>query len=473
MNTGKQVNMMIGLLFVFLVGTLLYWLWDSGFSVAGFDVSSRSHDAEERQIVKNAERGGALFALNCRNCHGRTGKGAAENISLPGATLNVEANRPSDPGDLLSRQNRIRDTILCGRVGTLMPTWAEENGGPLNDFQIEQLVTLITGSMPGLDPPEDPNAISELGWEAVLEAADHTDILPGKLLARAVGPEDTVLVLTDAQGLHPDSLLRIDDEVLNIVDAPASSALSDDINADQTDLPVDMAADLFASGDVVQIDSEQMRVVSASDDTLTVERGVDDTQAKKHRVQANVFEPSDQILVERGAFTTQAAEHKEGTQLFNGPLLPPTGPVTGVDGTPPCGQRPPTVSTPTPTASPSPAASPTPIPVQGEVTMEIGDNFFQLDGQNNPTLQVAVGQEVTINLTNNGQATHNMHIAGVDNKYDVDVCKVGGDEPCSDPAAITAGATAKITFSFDQTGTFDYRCDFHPTQMTGQIVVTQ
>lgn len=53
------------------------------------------------------------------------------------------------------------------------------------------------------------------------------------------------------------------------------------------------------------------------------------------------------------------------------------------------------------------------IPIEGEVTMEMGDSFFQLDGQQSPlVLEVAVGQEVAINLVNNGQATHNIHIVG-------------------------------------------------------------
>ncbi len=152
MNTSKQVNVMIGLMFVILIGTLLYFIWDN----------VRADDAEERQIVENAERGGNLFSLNCRACHGVNGLGPLENTNLPGLPLNVEdLNRPDDPGELVNRQIIIRDTIRCGRVGTLMPQWAEDQGGPLNDFQIEQLVALITGAMPGLDPPDDNNAVSE------------------------------------------------------------------------------------------------------------------------------------------------------------------------------------------------------------------------------------------------------------------------------------------------------------------------
>jgi len=362
MNTGKQVNAMIGLLFVFLVGTLLYWLWDAGFSIAGLNVSPRGDDAQERQIVKNAERGGEVFALNCPACHGMEGLGAQESLMLPGLPLNTQLNRPVDPetglvdvGELLNRQNIVRDTIRCGRVGTLMPTWSEEHGGPLNDFQIEQLVTLITGGTPGLDPPDDPNAVSEWGWEAAVEAANDADILEGKQLARSVGPEDTVLVLADAQELIVDSLLRIDGEVVLLVDAPASSSLLDDVSPDQADLPVDGAGDLFRSGDIVQVGSERMRVISASGDTLRVERALEGTDARGHRVNAKVLEAGDEILVERAAFGTRGQEHEEGAQVYAGPLEPPTGPLTGEDGTPPCGQR-------FGAAGPSPAASPTPAP---------------------------------------------------------------------------------------------------------------
>jgi len=362
MNTSKQVNVMIGLLFVFLVGTLLYWMWDAGFSMAGLDVSSRPEDAEERQIVKNAERGGEVFALNCRACHGMRGLAGQESVKLPGLPLNTQLNRPVDPqtglvdvGELMSRQNIVRDTITCGRVGTLMPTWAEDQGGPLNNFLIEQLVTLITGATPGLDSPDDPNAVSERAWEVAAEAANHADILQGKQLARSVGPEDTVLVLTHAQEFTVGSLLRIDGEVVLLVDAPASSSLLQDVTADQTDLPVDGAGDLFRSGDIVQVGSERMRVVSASDDTLRVERGVEGTDARGHRVNAKVLELGDERLVERAAFGTQGQEHGEGAQVYAGPLEPPTGPLTGEDGTPPCGQR-------FGAAGPSPTASPTPAP---------------------------------------------------------------------------------------------------------------
>ncbi len=383
MNTSKQVNVMIGLMFVTLIGVFLYFIWD--------DI--RAEDAKEKQVVENAERGGKLFSLNCRRCHGMNGLGTLENVNLPGAPLNLESNRPDQPGDLMNRQARILDTIRCGRVGTLMPAWAEDQGGPLNDFQIQQLVALITGAMPGLDVPDNPNAVSEKGWEAAAEEAEEADFLEGKQLAEAAGLTNTTFVLTDARELAEDNLLRIDDEVVEIV---------------------------------------------------------------------TVADDSDEITVERAAFGTDAAEHEEGAQLFNGPA-DPSNPITGEEGTPPCGQL----------AAAAPAPSGEPIPIEGEVAMDLGDNFFQFDGQQSPILEVSVGQEVTIDLTNNGQAIHNMHMAGVDNTYDVDLCEVGGDESCSDPSAMSGGDSGTIAFRFDEAGTFDFRCDFHPAVMTGQIVVVE
>ena len=100
MNTSKQVNVMIGLMFVFLVGTLLYFVWDT----------VRAEDAQERQTVVNAERGGRLFSLNCRSCHGIRGLGPLENPNQPGMPLNVETNRPADPGKPLERPSRLPDT---------------------------------------------------------------------------------------------------------------------------------------------------------------------------------------------------------------------------------------------------------------------------------------------------------------------------------------------------------------------------
>ena len=105
--------------------------------------------------------------------------------------------------------------------------------------------------------------------------------------------------------------------------------------------------------------------------------------------------------------------------------------------------------------------------------MEMGDNFFQTDGQPNPIFEVSVGQEVTIDLVNNGLAIHNMHIDGTDETYGSTFCETGGEEPCSDPEVMPPGSEGQVTFPLDEPGTYFFRCDFHPVVMTGQIVVKE
>ena len=110
-------------------------------------------------------------------------------------------------------------------------------------------------------------------------------------------------------------------------------------------------------------------------------------------------------------------------------------------------------------------------PTGGAIAVSMGDNFFELDGQLEPDVAVPLGEQTTIDLTNDGFAIHNLHIAGADNEYGDAFCEVGGEEPCSDPELFTGGDTGTITFQFDEAGSFVFRCDFHPTEMTGEITV--
>ena len=407
MNTAKQVNVMVGLLMVFIIGTLLYFLWDS----------ERASDAEQRQADVSAERGGALFARNCRSCHGITGTGALEISTLPGAPLNVDANRSTDPGALAQKQARFRDTLVCGRVGTIMPPWSQEQGGALNDYQIEQLVALITSQS------------WEKGWEVAIERANHDDKL-GKYLLDSVSESDVVFTLNNPYNLKPGAVLRIDDEpvdgvyeLVTVVRAPANTVLVEDISADQTEIAVQeptvflpgdrltidhelvtvqdsplgttLTEDVSASGttlvlgstrgllagDILVVGQEHTKVVSVSGLEAEVQRGVEDTgavahvagtrvsepgltivvlrgqsgtTAEDHRATTPVLEVGDSIQVERGAKGSEAASHVEGAEVFAGPIPGGDTITGGGEGNPPCGQKSTsgaTAGTPTPAAT--------------------------------------------------------------------------------------------------------------------------
>ena len=160
MNTSKQVNVMIGLLFVSFVVIVGYL----------FNESTRLVVETEEITHRNAERGARLFVANCRTCHDLEGTGGI------GAAINNKAfwifeednahGLPATPeGEAAAIRKYIRETIECGRPGTYMQTWSQRFGGPLSDTQVNHLVTLLTN---------DPTGKSDF-WHLVVEEGEHAD----------------------------------------------------------------------------------------------------------------------------------------------------------------------------------------------------------------------------------------------------------------------------------------------------------
>ena len=123
-----------------------------------------------------------------------------------------------------------------------------------------------------------------------------------------------------------------------------------------------------------------------------------------------------------------------------------------------------TVSTSaTPGGSSSPGVSPSP---GGPLTVVLHDNRFEPN-----ELTVQAGTTATIQIRNDGKTPHNMHIAGQGGDYTEDFCTGSGD-PCSNPNSVRAGQTATLTFQAPGSGgEVNFRCDFHPQEMTGKIKV--
>lgn len=123
----------------------------------------------------------------------------------------------------------------------------------------------------------------------------------------------------------------------------------------------------------------------------------------------------------------------------------------GSDTTEPADPPSPTVAatstspTPDPEPEPEPTSAPPP-PAPAPATVSIAEFDFAPD-----PIEVAVGGSIT--WTNEDSTAHTASVAG------------GGP----DTGAIRGGESA--TLSFDQPGTFDYVCQFHPGSMTGTIVV--
>ncbi len=111
----------------------------------------------------------------------------------------------------------------------------------------------------------------------------------------------------------------------------------------------------------------------------------------------------------------------------------------------------------------------TPVP-PGQIVIETHDNFFTLGGseEKNPNITVPAGTAL-LPVNNAGKAIHNLHIAAAGG-FVAAFCKPGGDEPCSDPGSIRAGAEGEITLNLAP-GSYTYRCDFHVAEMQGTIEI--
>ena len=290
MNTGKQINAMVLVLFLLVIASGAYILFDE----------TRAENAETDQLEITAERGAETFALNCRLCHGDRGEGGLFGGRLPGA-LPLDTDEFSGIEDGVFSQEAldkafalVTNTISCGRIGTAMPTWGQSQGGTLNDEQIRQLAVLITGGDPVLIVNEE-----EGFWELAQAHADELDA-EAALHAEVNQPDGTFsasdgeLEVSNAASFTPGQYIRIEEERLRIetlrleveraVDGteaaehgngaaivkaqlvsqeePATGdTLSEAVDAEQTLLPVSGAVRV-RPGETLTLDDENVRVVS-------------------------------------------------------------------------------------------------------------------------------------------------------------------------------------------------------------------
>ncbi|MGE3601614.1 MAG: cytochrome c, partial [Dehalococcoidia bacterium] len=157
MNTSKQINAMIALMLLLLLLMGIYTIWDP----------FRAEATAERTQLEIEERAAHTFARNCRTCHGNAGEGRIGPALDPEVRArNPELRNFADPAALQENQHIITNTLQCGRIGTLMPPWALDQGGSLNDEQIRQLMILITNP-------------TEHAWEHVAElSAEENETIP-------------------------------------------------------------------------------------------------------------------------------------------------------------------------------------------------------------------------------------------------------------------------------------------------------
>jgi cytochrome c oxidase cbb3-type subunit 3 len=104
-------------------------------------------------VEGDPNRGAVLFDQNCAVCHGANAQGRI------GA--NLSKSWPGIRPDL-----NIKNTIQNGIPGSVMPAWAQTNGGPLSEENINDLVAFIL-SLPHTQvgqPAETPAAPAAMPW---------------------------------------------------------------------------------------------------------------------------------------------------------------------------------------------------------------------------------------------------------------------------------------------------------------------
>jgi len=122
-NRTYRIEILLGLLgMAIIVFTLAFYI------VSEPDRISESQGQILRIQLNDAM---SLYAENCAVCHGLSGEGI-------GATPPLNS-----PGLVSMPYDELYKVIARGRFETAMPPWSKEDGGPLSDYQIGELVALI------------------------------------------------------------------------------------------------------------------------------------------------------------------------------------------------------------------------------------------------------------------------------------------------------------------------------------------
>lgn len=156
-NPEKQVAVSVLLMLVIFILTLAYVVREP----------TRMAQASQRQMEVAIEKGVHTYTALCVSCHGARGEGGV------GKPLNTAPFREGTAQELDKAADTLRKTISRGRFGTAMPAWAQDDGGPLNQEQINQLVVMIqhgdwteVAKLAGAVPPQPAPAPGTTGATA-------------------------------------------------------------------------------------------------------------------------------------------------------------------------------------------------------------------------------------------------------------------------------------------------------------------
>ena len=123
--------------------TILYWVTDDGRRQA----IAAEHEEEllhYGEVIFSNDPAEAA-AAGCANCHGADGRGGDPDATVIGP--NLHSRRIADK--LKANSNYVHlvvsfgGVVASGNINSPMPAWSYEVGGPLNEQQIEAVVSLV------------------------------------------------------------------------------------------------------------------------------------------------------------------------------------------------------------------------------------------------------------------------------------------------------------------------------------------
>jgi mono/diheme cytochrome c family protein/plastocyanin len=152
---------------VVVLFVIAYYFYDLG--IPGVANSSRLTAETNAQAVTSVEKGYQIFEANCARCHGAQGQGGIGPVLNDQMKLFVHLNEQYIRNVLFSGGRYV-----CGNPKSLMPVWDQQNGGPLNYEQINDLIAFIRAPSNETYTVRDPST-----QEPVTDASGKVETFTG------------------------------------------------------------------------------------------------------------------------------------------------------------------------------------------------------------------------------------------------------------------------------------------------------
>lgn len=168
-----------------IIGTVAFMMTMMLFGYAALREPARLERFAAADLGRNVEKGAEIFYNNCATCHGVAGDAvqcfdaAGAEIACVGLPLRDSYLLCGEPSRRLIDQDykfTVRDyiygTVYSGRVGTQMPTWSAELGGPMQGYEIENVTQFVLNWQGDLCVGDGPTAYT---WPITMTALIETE----------------------------------------------------------------------------------------------------------------------------------------------------------------------------------------------------------------------------------------------------------------------------------------------------------